>query len=319
MKKHKIIALLLNLFIGAGYIYIGKPKRAFFILFVPFLILFIGYYLEQYVDFALLLSMLLVAMLYLYSFIDIWRAFPVHYGGALKYSKWYHVLLYVAFSNFVSFFILTHMDTLPTKHFLLSSSSMNNTLFKGDYIVAIKKNVVHRGEIVIFKNPQNPSIYYVKRIVALSGDEILYQDDTLMVHFHEGDAFIEKHYPASAIHTIEKRLWVENPYRLSNPNITYRPEKYSIFQLLAHRENSLSHVFIKEFSDSPVYQSNTGEKYNAFYKKIEENSYFVMGDNRNRSNDSLFFGSVPKRYIYGVLKNVYFNYRTWNRWNIKIK
>ena len=81
----------------------------------------------------------------------------------------------------------------------------------------------------------------------------------------------------------------------------------------------MSKVYIEELSNNPAYQSSLGKKYNAFYKKIEKDSYFVLGDNRNQSNDSLFFGSVPKEYIYGTLKNIYFNYRTWDRFNIKVK
>lgn len=319
MKRYKIIALLLNILMGAGHIYIGKIKKAFTVLFVPFFILLVGDFLEQYVDYSLLVSMALVVVFYLYTFVDIWRSFPLKDSKRFKYAQWYYVLLFIAFGSTFQFFISRYVDLLPTRHFLLPSSSMNNTLFNGDYIVAIKKDTPKRGDITFFRNPRRPEVYFVKRLVALGGDEILYQDKRLFIHFHEGDDFIKQHYPAKAIHKIDDRLWVENPYKLSNPNILYHPQKYSIFFYLTQRENSMMKVYIKELSKSPTYRSNSGEQYNAFYKKVEQESYFLLGDNRDQSNDSFFFGSVPKAYIYGVLKNIYMNTKSWDRYNIKVR
>jgi len=319
LKKYKIIALLLNLLIGTGYIYIGKVKKAFFFLFAPILLLILGSFLEQYIDYSLLLSLFLLAVLYLYSFIDIWKSFPIKNEERLKYSRWYYVVLFIVFSSVIQLFIADNKDMLATRQFSLPASSMNNTLFKGDYIVARKSHDVHRGDIAFFRNPLNPNIYFAKRVVALGNDEIIYLDKKLFIHFKEGDAYIKEHFPSSHIYTIRKKLWVENPYLLSNSNIIYQPKQYNVFQILSAQQNSMSKVYIEELSKDKIYHPNSEEKFNAFYKKIEENSYFMMGDNRDNSNDSRFFGSVHKEYIYGVLKNVYFNYKTWDRFNIKVK
>lgn len=319
MKKYKIFALLLNLSIGTGHLYIGQIKKAFLLLLAPIVLLVISSILELYINFSLFFAPFILIILYIYSFIDIWKSFPIKDNKKLKYSKWYYVILFIIFNSSIQLFVTTKQDILPTRHFLLPTSSMNTTLFKGDYIVAIKRNNFHRGDIVVFKNPLDTNIYFVKRIFALSGDEIIYQDKKIFIHFKEGNDYIRKKFPSSSIYTIQKKLWVENPYLITNSHITYQPTQYSIFQLLSFKQNSMSKVFIEELSQDIINKSNSGEKFNAFYKKIEKDSYFMIGDNRNNSNDSRFFGSIPKKDIYGVLKKVYFNYKTWNRFNLKVK
>jgi len=52
---------------------------------------------------------------------------------------------------------------------------------------------------------------------------------------------------------------------------------------------------------------------------IPENTYFMMGDNRDHSNDSRFWGTVAQKYIVGKVKSVYVNFSDINRSGIKIK
>ncbi len=159
-----------------------------------------------------------------------------------------------------------------------------------------------REDIIIFRYPVNPKIHYVKRCVAVGGDEILYADKRLMIHFHEGDDYIKANYPEEKIVSINDKLWVENPYMDHFPGIQYVPEGLNIFEMMLHyyannKEIDMSPVHVPEL-DAPAYEVGI-KTVNAFYKKVEEDHYYMIGDNRDNSNDSRFWGSVPYRLIVG--------------------
>ncbi|MBD3789428.1 MAG: signal peptidase I [Campylobacterales bacterium] len=159
-----------------------------------------------------------------------------------------------------------------------------------------------REEIVIFRYPKNTKIHYVKRCVAVGGDELLYADQKLMVHFHEGDEYIKEYYPQDKIITINDKLWVVNPYMDKYPGIQYVPEGMNIFEVLLryyayNKEIDMTPVYVPEL-DSVAY--DLGDKpINAFYKKVEDDHFYMIGDNRDNSNDSRFWGSVPYKLIVG--------------------
>ena len=56
-----------------------------------------------------------------------------------------------------------------------------------------------REDIVIFRYPRDKKIHYVKRCVAVGGDELIYANKKLLIHFHEGDDSIQKNYPKEKI------------------------------------------------------------------------------------------------------------------------
>jgi len=159
-----------------------------------------------------------------------------------------------------------------------------------------------REDIVIFRYPKNEKIHYVKRCVAVGGDEILYADKKLLIHFHEGDAYIKQHYPENKIRHFREKLWVENPYMEKYPGIQYVPEGMNIFEALLqyysyNKTIDMSPVMI-EGLESNVYEIG-GRMVNALYKKVEKEHFYMIGDNRDNSNDSRFWGSVPYRLIVG--------------------
>ena len=220
--------------------------------------------------------------------------------------------------------------------FVIPSGSMKRTLHIGDFLFAKKfsygtpipvlpwlqiplvpdfNNNGHliegdkpkREDIVIFLYPRDGKTHFVKRCVAKGGDEILYQDKHLYIHFSEGNEYISKNYPKEKIITIGSKLWVDNPYMSKYPGIQYEPDGYTAFRNLVDRPNDMSAVYIKELG--PVlYNSQNGVPMNAFYKKVEKDNYYMMGDNRDNSSDSRFWGSVSYKLVVGQPWFIYFSW-----------
>jgi len=167
-----------------------------------------------------------------------------------------------------------------------------------------------REDIVIFRNPQTPKIHFVKRCVAVGGDEILYMDKKLLIHFHDKTtkAEIKESYPDAKIIKLRDKLWVENPYMDKYPGIQYAPEGNSAFYNLAALYN-----YSQKIDMHPVYIEEL--QTNAFYKKVEEDHFYMIGDNRDNSSDSRFWGSVPYRLIVGKPWLIYMSleFRSYDR------
>lgn len=196
--------------------------------------------------------------------------------------------------------------------FVIPSGSMKNTLLIGDHLFVKKfaygvptphipwleipilpdsDNDGHliegpkpkRGDIVIFRYPINEKIHYVKRCVAVGGDYLFVYNKDLYLHPHEGDEFIKQNYPKENIVNIDGILWVKNPYRKNHPGIHNDPEVI----------------------DDGRYPQ---EIFNFGPIVVPKGEFFMMGDNRDHSNDSRFWGSVPYRLIVGKPWFIYFSW-----------
>ncbi len=225
--------------------------------------------------------------------------------------------------------------------FVIPSGSMKRTLLIGDFLFAKKFSygtpIPHlpwleipllpdifgnghiiegprpqREDIVIFRYPKNTKIHYVKRCVAVGGDELIYADKKLLIHFNEGDAYIQSHYSKEKIFSLMGKLWVLNPYMDRYPGIQYTPEGQSnIFDALLQH-----YVYDKEIDMNPIYIDGLqSQEYaidsrpvNALYKKVEADHFYMIGDNRDNSNDSRFWGSVPYKLIVGKPWLIYFSF-----------
>jgi len=172
-----------------------------------------------------------------------------------------------------------------------------------------------RGDIVVFRYPKDEKIHYVKRCIATEGDEILYQDKHLYIHFSEGNAYIEKTYPAEKIKNFGGKLWVLNPYKEQFLGIQY-DDNVDLFEQMS------LHLSVNQLSMKPALINDLplkeGYKFNAFYAKVEKDHFYMVGDNRDHSNDSRFWGSVPYANIVGKPWFVYFSWDNdykirWNR------
>jgi signal peptidase I len=139
-----------------------------------------------------------------------------------------------------------------------------------------------RGDIVIFRYPHNTKTHFVKRCVALPDDELFVNEKDLYLHHREGDEWIKEHFKGYDIVPFAGKLWVKNPYMKEHKGI--------------HHDDKIvdnGRYPIPIFNFAPI--------------KVEKNNYFMMGDNRDHSNDSRFWGSVPYENLEGTPWFIYFS------------
>jgi len=139
-----------------------------------------------------------------------------------------------------------------------------------------------RGDIVIFRYPHNPKTHFVKRCVALPNDELFVLNKDLFIHYNEGDDWIKKEFSDFQTIVFAGKLWVKNPYMKEHKGI-HHDEK------IINNGNYPMPIF----NLAPI--------------KVGEEEYFMMGDNRDHSNDSRFWGSVPYDNIEGTPWFIYFS------------
>lgn len=219
---------------------------------------------------------------------------------AYKFSNsWTGTIIIVLF---VIFFI--------AQAFRIPSGSMKDSLLIGDHLFAkkfaygvsmphipflelsimpwsdklrlIDGDTPKRGDIVIFRYPNNIKQHFVKRCVALPGDELFVSNKDLYIHHNEGDEWIEKNFKDYETVLFAGKLWVKNPYMKNHPGIH-------------HDEKIINdgRYAMPLFNFGPI--------------RVNKGNYFMMGDNRDHSNDSRFWGAVPYDNIEGTPWFIYFS------------
>ncbi|HTD25124.1 MAG TPA: signal peptidase I [Terriglobales bacterium] len=179
----------------------------------------------------------------------------------------------------IALFVVTFL----IQAFQIPSGSMENTLLVGDYVMVDKvrfgeggiwNNVlpyspIWHGDIIVFKYPINPSLHYVKRVIGLPGDRVRMEN---------------------------KNVWV-------NGKLLH--EGYTIYQTGGRGS----------FPSDSLYEHTNGSwttQLPNFVRGDElvvpPGSYFVLGDNRDDSEDSRFWGFVPRENIEGRPWLVYFSF-----------
>ena len=205
------------------------------------------------------------------------------------------VLAEYAASFFPIFLIVLLLRSFLVEPFRIPSGSMMPTLLVGDFILVnkyeygirlpvtnakiVEVNEPQRGDIVVFRYPVNPSVPFIKRIVGVPGDHVAYRDRVLYVNGvaagqEPAGTFIG--VGGGAVETGDD-LRVETLGALEH-NILVNPRKPSV------REGDLV---------------------------IPAGQYFVMGDNRDNSMDSRFWGTVPEANLIGKA------FVIWMNWDIK--
>ena len=196
--------------------------------------------------------------------------------------------------------------------FKIPSSSMRPTLEVGDFILVnkfvygirlpvIEQKVIplgdpKRGDVVVFRYPLNPSQDFIKRVVGVGGDVVEYRDKALTVN---GTPWPQQ--PDSSYSYLE--------------GLRFETLERSIEK--TDGEASRAHTIGVNKSAQPVYPSNvrpfSGREncdYNerGFKCRVPAGHYFMMGDNRDNSDDSRYWGFVPDDHVRGRAFFIWFNW-----------
>jgi signal peptidase I len=200
------------------------------------------------------------------------------------------LLVEYARSFFPVFLIVLLLRSFLVEPFRIPSGSMMPTLRIGDFVLVnkydygirlpvlnlkvIENDAPARGDIIVFRYPEDPSVPYIKRVIGVPGDRIEYRDKVLYVNGAEAPQAIPDEGagpdPAGNLEFHERLGGVEHAI-LVDPR---RPDRdYSV--------------------------------------TVPENGYFVLGDNRDNSRDSRFWGFVPDEHLIGRA------FLIWMNWNWK--
>ncbi len=186
--------------------------------------------------------------------------------------------------------------------FRIPSGSMMPTLLQGDYIFVKKYSYglrwpviekkfyetgsPRRGDVVVFRLPSDPSVNYIKRVVGLPGDTIVYQDHQLYIN----------------------------------------GEQMSLIKQPELRLNDSALIFVEELGDRnhEIRISRPGSRATERTYTVSEGHYFMMGDNRDNSQDSRFIGEIPETHLVGEAVRIWMHmdgieWPDWSRIGTKIQ
>ncbi|MCC2678994.1 MAG: hypothetical protein K0R29_1570 [Pseudobdellovibrio sp.] len=184
---------------------------------------------------------------------------------------------------FVPILVLFAFRWLIYEPFVIPSGSMEPTLKIHDHILVKKYSYgvrlpfgegwllnfsqPQRGDIIVFRYPENKKVFFIKRVIGIPGDKI---------EVHGGSI------------TVNGEFW---PYRAASADDV--DENDPQFRYFVETSGGTEFHFIK-FGAGPDRVKPEVEKF-----EVPKNSYFVMGDNRDQSRDSRFWGFVDHSLVVG--------------------
>lgn len=183
--------------------------------------------------------------------------------------------------------VATFVVTFIVQPFRIPSESMEPTLRVGDFLLMNKQafaprgafdvlmppSTVRRGDIAVFHYPLNPAVHFVKRIVGLPGDRL---------RLRNGRVFINGRA-------------VDEPYAFYDESIpdSFRDDFPTLHSMDANVDPAWWGTMRRDVRDGELY--------------IPADRYFAMGDNRNDSEDSRYWGFVQSSALVGRPLVVYFS------------
>ena len=186
--------------------------------------------------------------------------------------------------------------------FQIPSGSMMPTLLDGDFILVNKFNYglrdpvlrhkfyenghPERGDVMVFKYPREPSIDYIKRVIGVPGDRVIYRNKQLYIK----PACTEADTKCPEYQQVETEFVEQGAYSDETGPLTRYASKMP--------ENTHEILVNNQITPrTPHYFPQAGTQRDEFV--VPAGHYFVLGDNRDNSLDGRFWGFVPEENIVG--------------------
>ncbi|WP_392565705.1 signal peptidase I [Utexia brackfieldae] len=240
--------------------------------------------------------------------------------------------------------------------FQIPSGSMMPTLLVGDFIAVekfaygLKDPITNttiiptghpkRGDVVVFKYPGNPSIDYIKRVVGLPGDKVVYNPDTKELSIYPACQADEANCDNNAVASldlsytpVEQSDWMQ--VFAKNQSNFYTQGQFA--DKRASLDRSARALTLNTRSETlgehqhqilawpmVIYKSSDFHKQNNGLPDgqwiVPQGEYFVMGDNRDNSEDSRFWGFVPEKNLVGRASAIWMSFEKQpNEWPTGIR
>ncbi len=240
-----------------------------------------------------------------------------------KTREWAEALFIAVIAAFILRSFIVEAYRIPT-------GSMENTLLVGDFLLVNKfiygaaipftdvrvsgMKDVEQGDIVVFKFPPDKEINYIKRCVATAGSTIEIRDKVILVDGAPYPLPLNARVNADTVASGRAEMNIFPKYTSFNKDNygpLYVPKKGDVLKLSA--ENFYTYKAIIEYDGhttalmgNQVYiDSKPASDYT-----VTQNYYFMMGDNRDNSLDSRYWGFVPESNIVGSALMIYWSWDT---------
>lgn len=193
--------------------------------------------------------------------------------------------------------------------FKIPSGSMTPTLLVGDFILVNKftygirlpvlnKKIIEignpqRGDVMVFRYPEDPTLDYIKRVVGVPGDKVAYLNKRLTINGVE-------------VPIRQSTDFLDPDKLISTPRYVEKLGEIS-HEVLIEPESPEAPAYIRQISAFP-FQDNCHYNAAGVQCEVPAGHYFMMGDNRDNSRDSRFWGFVPDENIVGRAFFIWFNF-----------
>ena len=223
--------------------------------------------------------------------------------------------LELAKSFFPVILIVFLVRSFLVEPFKIPSGSMIPTLLVGDFILVNKftygirvpvlnikllsVNEPQRGDVMVFRYPEDTSLDYIKRVIGVPGDEVAYVNKRLTINGSPVETAAEGNYEWSEpglrfqrFERYQEKLGAHSHTMIVNPDAS--PAGPSMVSQFPHRENC-------RYNDQ------------GFTCTVPAGNYFMLGDNRDGSKDSRYWGFVPEANIVGKAFIIWWHFGEFSR------
>ena len=218
-------------------------------------------------------------------------------------------------SFFPVLLIVFLLRSFVAEPFKIPSSSMRPTLDVGDFILVnkfayglrlpiLEQKIVptsdpERGDVVVFRYPLNPSQDFIKRVIGLPGDTVVYRNKQLTVN---GQPWTQQ---STGTYSYLEGLRFETMEQFNEAVAGDGPNKNHVVAVDPMLP-AVSPGQVRPFAGRDNCDYNPDGS--GFTCKVPPGHYFVMGDNRDRSDDSRYWGFVPDDHLRGRAFFIWFNW-----------